>query len=134
MALLALARPREAAAAADAAAAVPTTGAARGWVARALAAGARALLATDDTQGALERSSRALALRDALGGVEEGEAEIFAAHAAVLRAAGRATDADEVRARGRERVRALAERIRDPVWRERFLGGSPAHAELAPGS
>jgi tetratricopeptide (TPR) repeat protein len=103
---------------------------ARGLCAVTLALAARARLAGGDPDGALPLSVRALMIRDALGGVEEDEAEIFLTHAAVLEACGRAGEATAVRERGAERLRISAARIGDPEWRRRFLTDVPANREL----
>jgi len=105
----------------------------RGWAARAFAADARARLALGEVDVALDLSGRALSLRDEAGGVEEDEAEVFAARVAVLRKAGRTAEADAIGKRGRERVREMALRIGDPAWRERFSILPAAHRELSSG-
>jgi tetratricopeptide (TPR) repeat protein len=79
---------------------------------------------------ALQRSLRAMALRDELGGIEEDEAEVFLVHAQALAAAGRRAEAREVQARGRERLWTIAGRIGDLEWRARFLRDVPAHRAL----
>jgi tetratricopeptide (TPR) repeat protein len=94
------------------------------WVA------ARALLAAGDVNGAIEQSARALARRDAIGGVEEDDAEVFLTHALALEAAGRKLDAKPVRQRGREQVESIARRITDDRLRKRFLEEVPAHLAL----
>ena len=96
-----------------------------------LSLAARARLAGGDPDGALLLSTRALHLRDELGGVEEDEAEIFLTHASVLEACDRAGEAAAVRERGAERIRTVASRIADPEWRLCFLRNVPANAELA---
>src|SRR5690606_3537176 len=96
----------------------------------ALTVASEAHLAAGDVERALTTSAEALALRDELGAVEEDEAEVFLARARALEAAGRKVDAQAVRARGRERIRALAERIADAELRSRFVEDVPAHREL----
>lgn len=96
----------------------------------ALALASEARLAIGQVDAALAASAEALALRDDLGAIEEDEAEVFLARARALEAAGRAAEAEEVRARGRARIGALAERITDPELRARFLEDVPAHREL----
>jgi hypothetical protein len=94
------------------------------WVA------ARALLAAEDIEGAIEQSQRALARRDEIGGVEEDEAEVFLTAVVALEAAGRKEEAREIRRRGRERVESIARRIADDGFRKRFLVEVPAHQAL----
>jgi tetratricopeptide (TPR) repeat protein len=91
---------------------------------------ARARLELGDGGGALEAASEATGLLDALGGLEEGEAELHLVHARALERAGRAAEAAAVLARGAAFVRALARRIGDPEWRARILEDVPAHREL----
>ncbi len=100
------------------------------WSALALAFSSAARLRLDDRIGALERSTRAMAIRDALGGLEENEGDVFVAQAAALAASGRVDEAARISERGRARLVELAERIADPVWRDRFLHGPPAHRRL----
>jgi tetratricopeptide (TPR) repeat protein len=102
----------------------------QGYAARAMAVRAAVSLAAGQTGNALEESGRALAIRDELGGVEENEADIFVTHAEALRRSGRESEAEEVIRRGRGRLRELAARISDPVWRDRFLRGPAAHRKL----
>ena len=96
----------------------------------ALTVGAQAQLQIDAKEAALALSTRALSLRDELGGVEEEEGEVFVTHMLALQACGRRADAEQVRARGRQRIEALAARIEDPDWRRRFLGDVAAHRTL----
>jgi len=96
-----------------------------------LAAAARGHLALRQNEAALQRSSRALALRDELGSIEEDEAEVFLANADALAALGRKDEALAVLARGRARLLDVAARIRDPDRRARFLSDVPAHRRLA---
>lgn len=98
--------------------------------AMALSAAARAALRYGDAEAALEHSTRALALRDELGGLEENEADVFVTHARALRANGQPLEARDVLARGRRRIEELAAHIADPEWRERYLNGLPEHREL----
>jgi cysteine sulfinate desulfinase/cysteine desulfurase-like protein len=88
------------------------------------------LLQAKDVDGAVELSGRALMLRDEMGGVEEDEADVFAAHVAALEAQGKKVEARAVRKRGREQVEEIARRIQDDRWRARFLMGVPAHEAL----
>jgi tetratricopeptide (TPR) repeat protein len=96
----------------------------------ALGLAARAALRGHDHEEALDLSERALDRRDALGGIEENEAELFVTRAEALDAAGRSEQAREVRERGRARLPELAGRIRDPEWRRHLLSASVAHRSL----
>ncbi|MCB9596859.1 MAG: protein kinase [Sandaracinaceae bacterium] len=91
---------------------------------------ARAALALGDVGGATDAIGRALAGRDALGGLEEDEGELFAVHARVLEAAGQGDAAAAARARGAAWLEATARRIGDPEWRQRFTRDVPAHRDL----
>jgi tetratricopeptide (TPR) repeat protein len=91
---------------------------------------ASARLAVGDHEGALSVSTGAMARLDELGGIEEGEAELFVIHARALEAAGRHREARSVIARGRARIAQIADRISDPEWRRRFLEDVPAHRLL----
>jgi tetratricopeptide (TPR) repeat protein len=83
--------------------------------------------APKDAERAIELARKK---RMEIGGVEEDEAEIYATHARILDALGRSERAGDVRATGRERLMATAQRIGDPSLRTRFLHGSAAHREL----
>ncbi|HJL18918.1 MAG TPA: protein kinase [Sandaracinaceae bacterium LLY-WYZ-13_1] len=104
-----------------------------GLVALALALQARAALTAGRIDAAVEAAERALAARDALGGVEEGEGEVFLVLAESLEAAGRAEEGAAIRARGRATLEAAAARIGDAHWRGRFLADVPAHRALLEG-
>jgi hypothetical protein len=73
-----------------------------------------------EIESALSCSEAALALRDELGGVDEGEVEIFLARARALEQAGMADEAATVATRADERMEELAGRIADENWRARF--------------
>lgn len=77
--------------------------------------------ALSDVDGALTASSRALSRYEDLDAVEEGEAEMFAAHAQALASAGRLDEAHEVRRRGRARISATAAAIDDAELTRMFL-------------
>ena len=102
-----------------------------GFAVLALATAARGHLALGDVARALALSTRAIAQRDALGSVEEDEAEVFLAHADALRAAGREDDARATLERGRARLFEIAGRIADPERRKRFVDDVAAHRRLA---
>jgi tetratricopeptide (TPR) repeat protein len=91
---------------------------------------AEACLALGSVDAAVAASSRALELRDALGGVEEDEAEVFLVTSRALEAAGRVEEAADVRLRGQSRLRYIARRIADPELRERFLNEVEANRAL----
>jgi tetratricopeptide (TPR) repeat protein len=93
-----------------------------------------ASLSMGQTDAALAAATRALALRDELGSVEEDEAEVFLAYARALEAQGRLDEAQEARLRGRSRVQYIARRIADPELRERFLRDVAANRALAGGA
>lgn len=94
------------------------------------AAEARAQLAQGRVEDALDTSERALALRDQLGGLTEGESQVFLVRVQALERAGRLDDAAAVREVARVRLREIASRIRDPAWRARFLEAVPENREL----
>ena len=96
----------------------------------ALSLAARGLLDLGDSARALDRSSEALRIRDELGSLEEDEGGVFLTHVRALTAAGRATEAVEVRARGSARLDELAGRIGSDAWRERFRRDVAAHRKL----
>lgn len=100
-----------------------------GLVCLSLALLAKAALDANQVDEAVESAERALALRDALGGIEEDEGEIFVVLARALDRAGRKDDANHVMARGRATIETAAARIGDAHWRERFLD-LPAHQVL----
>jgi predicted ATPase len=129
-ALLGLGRAEEVAVLAEVLARECETGGQAGLLVIAYALAARARLLRGDAPLALEHSTRAMALRDQLGGIEEDEGEVFLVHVDALAACGRTRAADEVRDRARTRLTELASRINDPVWRRRFLEDVPAHRGL----
>jgi len=96
----------------------------------ALAFASRSKLAAGDVAAALSLARRAMERRDALGGLEEDEAEVFLALAEALAATGDVTEEAAVRARGRERLAAIANGIADPERRARFLAATPAQRAL----
>ena len=97
----------------------------------ALAVASRAHLAAGDIELATELAQQAHAIRESVEeGVEEDEAEVFLALAEALEASGRHQEASAVRQEGRERTRALAMRIADETWQQRFLSEVPDHRRL----
>ena len=101
--------------------AVTTLDAVPGLRALSLATLAGARAAAGDGGGALEAAHRAFADLEALGTLEEGEAEIRLRYADCLLGAGRVAEAEMVLAAARKQVLERAARIADPTWRERFL-------------
>lgn len=97
---------------------------------RGIAALSWSLAARFTTSDALDYSTRAMAIVDELGTLEEDEAEVFATHARVQDAEGLHDEAQETRARARATLMSVARRIGDPMWREHFLTDVPAHREL----
>gem|GEM_PF-1512329 len=87
-------------------------------------------LAAGQVDVALESSLAALSLRDRLGGLEEGEAELFLARASALEAAGRNDEAREVRLRGRARILEIADGVGEEMLRRSFLTNVFANCEL----
>ncbi|HJL18145.1 MAG TPA: protein kinase [Sandaracinaceae bacterium LLY-WYZ-13_1] len=105
-----------------------------GLRALALALAARAHLASGAVEAADAASAEALRLRDDLGALEEDEAEVFLVRARVLEATERYVEGQDVRDRGRARLRELAAQIADGELRARFLEDVPAHRDLAAGA
>jgi len=129
-ALLAAGATDEAGAEAEAAVRESERLAAPGLSVLALTAAARTRLAANDPARALAHSGRALELRDALGGVEEDEADVYWTHARGLAEAGEHARAAEIRSRGRDRLWQLARKIGDLEMRARFLRDIPVHRAL----
>ncbi len=96
----------------------------------ALAHAAAARLAAGELEAAEARSAEALARLEAVGSVEEDEAEVFLRRAEVLEALGRHEDAAAVVRRGHARIVELSRRIGDLGLREPFLNEVPAHRAL----
>ena len=96
----------------------------------ALTAAARALMLAGEVAQAVATAERALEIRDALGGVEEDEAELYRTYGDALEAAGKPGDAAAIRAIGKTRIEAIATGIADPAWRRRFCTDVPANAAL----
>ena len=94
----------------------------------ALAVLSRVLLGRGDAAGAAEAAGRGMALREALAGMEEGEALLGLALAEALDASGDRGAAEAALRRAHERLLARAGRIVDPGWRESFLRRVPENA------
>ena len=99
-----------------------------------LALAAAALLKSGQNEKALELSTRAMALRDSMGGLEEDEGELFLTHVRALEANERGEEAQSVRQRGCTRLKEIADRISDPAVRSQFLEKIPEHRELLGGT
>ena len=93
---------------------------------------ALAYLRAGDVESALTCSQAAMAIRDELGEIDEGEIEIFLARARALECARLTDEAHAVSKRAEQRIEALAQRIADPVWRARFRAAAE-EAALAVG-
>lgn len=83
---------------------------------------------------ALDHASRALALFDELGSLDEDESEVVLECADVLAACGKADEAARRLAAQRARVLSVAERILDEADRKAFLTNVGAHAKLLAGA
>jgi tetratricopeptide (TPR) repeat protein len=103
---------------------------ARMRLAQALTVLAEAKSFQGDSLGALEASREAMEIRDELGALEEGDAELFVVHSRTLEAVGRSDEATRALASGRQLVEANAARIPDVGWRERYLDSLPANRVL----
>lgn len=96
----------------------------------ALAVAARAHLDASAAARSLELSTRAMAVRAQLGGIEEDEGLVFLAHVRALTACGHLDQARSVRDQARRRIRDIAESIDDASLRALFVRAIPAHREL----
>jgi len=130
-ALLAAGRGEDAAREAEAAADEARRGEIPSLAAAALTVAAEAWLVEGDVAMALGLSGRALSIRDELGALEEAEAEVFLIHARALRESGHDDVATEVAKRGQARLDELADKIRDPELRRRFLEDVQENRALA---
>ncbi len=99
------------------------------FAALALSVASSAALLAGDPQLARGLAHEAMAIRDKLGGLEEDEAGLFLAYARALEAYGQSDSAQAIRARGKERILAIASGITDSELRQGYLG-VPDHAEL----
>jgi tetratricopeptide (TPR) repeat protein len=94
----------------------------------ALAQLARTLMARGRLDASLVAAREAHATLERLGAVEEGESFVRLVHAEALLAAGSASEAAAAVASARARLLARADRIEDPIRRERFLANVPDNA------
>lgn len=97
-------------------------------------AGALALLASahvemHEGKAALAAATRGMEILNAMGALNEGEAELLLAYGRALVQNGSASKAEQVWARGRQLVAKQAMRISNEQERDRFLG-APAHRAL----
>jgi tetratricopeptide (TPR) repeat protein len=79
-------------------------------------------------EDALVPAEEAYAILVSLGGLEERESLVRLRWAEALAASGRAAEAAAVLEEAAARLLARADRIAEPVWRERFLRGVPENA------
>jgi len=98
--------------------------------ASALALLASVRIALAHTDLALEAASRGIKIRDDVGALDDGEAELFLAYGRALAANGHPRDAADAWAAGRQVVARLAMGITDDVTRERFLAAPTNRALL----
>lgn len=115
---------------AAAAEAVTLLGVSPGLEAWALGLHARALAAQGEAALACDAAERAMTTLERLGGMLQGEALPPLARAIALDAAGDAAGAEAAIADARDRLRARAERIANPSWREGFLSHPESRAIL----
>ena len=92
---------------------------------------ARALLALGRPAEALEAAREAASAIDALGAIDEGESLVRLAFVEALAAAGTSDELAAAITVARDRLRARADRIKDPAWRERFLTCVPDNARTS---
>ncbi|MFN3762752.1 MAG: hypothetical protein ACK4WK_06050 [Anaerolineae bacterium] len=83
------------------------------------------LLAQGAPEAALEHTGRAVALAPRSDEGWIGTEQAHRAHARVLRALGRAAEAEALEAQALARVQEKASRIPDPDLRARYLAGQP---------
>jgi tetratricopeptide (TPR) repeat protein len=93
-----------------------------------LATHARIELARGDAASAVSLATKAAALLDELGTIEEGEATVRLAHAEALLATGDVVGARAVIATAAARLQTRSERIASPVTRRSFLEDVPDNA------
>lgn len=96
----------------------------------ALALVSRITLKSGDRRAALAHASRAHAIRNALGSMEEDEAEIDIAYVTCLRSVGREQEAQGILAAAIERVEKQAKSIEHEGFRSSFRRGVRSHSTL----
>jgi predicted ATPase/tRNA A-37 threonylcarbamoyl transferase component Bud32 len=82
---------------------------------------AKAAISLGDVVSAESLTRRAIARHAMLGAVEEDDGEIYLTWMETLERTGHQAEAESIRQQGRARVRAVAQRIGSPAWRERYL-------------
>ncbi|MEM9193170.1 MAG: protein kinase [Myxococcota bacterium] len=87
-------------------------------------------LASGDLSSAEPWAQRALAIRDQIGALEEGDGDLMIVCIRVARSAGDHESSESLRKRANERLLAAAARISDPALRRSFLEKVPAHRQL----
>ncbi len=80
-----------------------------------------ASLARSDVKAAVDLAARGIALRDEVGGLDDGETELYLAHGRALAAAGRHDEARDAFERGRQIVADHTLGISSEAARDRFL-------------
>jgi tetratricopeptide (TPR) repeat protein len=90
-------------------------------VAAALGILSSACLARSEAKAALDAAARGIAIRDDVGGLDDGETELFLSYGHALAAAGRVEEARDAFARGRQIVADQTLGISDEEARARFL-------------
>ncbi|MBW2463630.1 MAG: protein kinase [Deltaproteobacteria bacterium] len=91
-------------------------------------------IALAHTDLALKAASRGIKIRDEVGVLDEGEAELFLAYGRALAANGHRRDATDAWAAGRQVVARLAMGITDDVAKDRFLAAPTNRALLEAGA
>jgi len=114
----------------EAATAVETLAVAPSLQVGALAALARARLASGDVGDGMAAARQAHEALERLGEIEEGESAVRWTYAEALRAAGDDEAATAALLVARQRLLAHAERIADLGWRQRFLHEVPINAKI----
>ena len=112
----------------EARAAVELAGASAGMRAGGLAVLAQVLLASGRVSEALAAAEEAAALLELLGEIGDGEALVRLSLAESQRAAGAIEASVATITHARRRLLARADAIREPRWRESFLGNVPENA------
>ncbi|WP_437572890.1 protein kinase domain-containing protein [Sorangium sp. So ce542] len=95
---------------------------------QAIAVLARALLGLGRTDEAMRAAAEASAQLAEFGTVEEGESLVRLTYAEALAASGRQAEASAAIASARAALLARADKLSDPIWRERFLRDVPDNA------
>ena len=91
---------------------------------------AEVALARGESARALDLARRARALMDQLGGIEEGELDVYAVHMRAAQSAGEINESERVRGEGQARLSERVDGITDAEFRKTFLN-LPAARTLA---